>query len=114
MKVYVSVNGNKVVGYSHTPEQSTFEYEANEDFLNNPYKYKFENEKIVLCEDLNKLTRARKSNREYKAFLDTTDWMVQRHRDQKDLGIETSLTNEEFSELLQKRQEAREAIVNKI
>ena len=44
-------------------------------------------------------------------FLNETDWQVLRHRDQKDLGLETSLTEQEYKELLQKRQEARSLII---
>lgn len=44
-------------------------------------------------------------------FLAETDWKVVRHRDQQELGIATSLTAEEFQDLLQERQMARNSIV---
>jgi hypothetical protein len=44
-------------------------------------------------------------------FLNSTDWKVIRHRDQLALGVETSLTTEEFQELLRQRQNAREQIM---
>lgn len=43
-------------------------------------------------------------------FLNDTDWKVMRHLDQQQLGIATSLTAEEFQELLHQRQMARESI----
>lgn len=49
-------------------------------------------------------------NQQAKQFLDSTDWEVIRHRDQLELGIPTSLTDEEFKALLQKRQEMRDQI----
>jgi hypothetical protein len=39
-------------------------------------------------------------------YLDSTDWMVLRHLRQKTLGIPTSLTEQEFLELEQKRNDA--------
>jgi hypothetical protein len=52
-----------------------------------------------------------KTNAEAQAFLDSSDWKVLRHRDQQDMGLATSLSGEEFQELLQQRQMAREAII---
>ena len=43
--------------------------------------------------------------------LRLTDWMVIRHRDQVDLCIDTSLSKEEYKELLERRQYLRETIV---
>ena len=43
-----------------------------------------------------------------KRNLDNTDWKMIRHRDQIDLSIETSLSVEEYTELLNKRQTWRE------
>jgi hypothetical protein len=45
-----------------------------------------------------------------KEFLSNTDWQVMRHRDQVDSGLATSLTAEEFAQLLTDRQAARDAI----
>lgn len=47
-----------------------------------------------------------------KANLDKTDWKVTRHRDQLDIGITPSLTDEEYRVLLTKRQEWRDGIVD--
>ncbi len=43
-------------------------------------------------------------------LLSTTDWKVLRHQDQVTLGVATSLLHEEYIELLQQRQAAREAV----
>ena len=56
-------------------------------------------------------------NNEFRGVLDYKpnigkDWLVLRHQDQLALGIETSLTEEEYLELLKKRQEARTAVVD--
>lgn len=44
-------------------------------------------------------------------FLTSSDWKVLRHADQKALQIPTSLTDEEYSQLLADRQAARNVII---
>lgn len=44
-------------------------------------------------------------------FLNDTDWKVTRHRDQQAQGIETSLTEEEYQQLLVDRQNARDSVI---
>ena len=51
------------------------------------------------------------TNEEAKNYLNDTDWIVIRHRDQLALGQTTSLTNEQYLDLLTKRQAARERVV---
>jgi hypothetical protein len=65
----------------------------------------------VVIEDISAKLEQEKSNAEAQAFLDSSDWKVLRHRDQQDMGLATSLSGEEFQELLQQRQMAREAII---
>jgi len=43
-------------------------------------------------------------------FLQDSDWKVTRHRDQKEMGTATSLSDAEFEALLELRQIARNAI----
>jgi len=50
-------------------------------------------------------------NQNARDFLNETDWMVIRHRDQLALGIPTSLTEEEFRKLLEDRQQARDRVI---
>jgi hypothetical protein len=51
---------------------------------------------------------------ESQKFLNETDWQVIRHRDQLALGIETSLSEEKYLDLLQNRQNAREKVINNV
>ena len=51
------------------------------------------------------------TNDEAKHYLNDTDWLVIRHRDQLALGQTTSLTNEQYLDILTKRQAARERVV---
>lgn len=50
-------------------------------------------------------------NAEAKQFLNDTDKLVLRHRDQKELNIPTKLSEEEFQSLLVERQAARDRVV---
>jgi hypothetical protein len=50
-------------------------------------------------------------NAQAKQFLNDTDKLVIRHRDQKELSIPTKLSEEEFQALLVERQAARDRIV---
>lgn len=43
-------------------------------------------------------------------LLKETDWKVIRHRDQVDAGLPTSMSAEEFTQLLNDRQAARDSI----
>ncbi len=47
-------------------------------------------------------------------FLNGSDWKVIRHMDQLALGVETSLTTDEYLVLLQERQEARKKVINNV
>ena len=57
------------------------------------------------------ITNLINTNSESKNYLKDTDWIVIRHRDQLALGQTTSLTNEQYLDLLTKRQAARERVV---
>lgn len=50
------------------------------------------------------------ANIEHKEFLSSTDWKVLRHTREKALGIETSLTEDEYLALEQERENAARAI----
>lgn len=50
---------------------------------------------------------AQADKEEAEAFLNSTDWQVIRHKEQQDLGIETSLSEDEYFELITQRQERR-------
>lgn len=51
------------------------------------------------------------NNKTARNYLTDTDWLVIRHRDQLDLKLETSLNNDQYIDLLNKRQEARKQVV---
>lgn len=50
-------------------------------------------------------------NTKYENFLNQTDWIVSRHREQVELGEKTSLTSEEYTGLIQERQRIRNLIL---
>ena len=50
-------------------------------------------------------------NAQAKQFLNDTDKIVLRHRDQKELSIPTKLSEEEFQALLVERQAARDRVI---
>ena len=45
--------------------------------------------------------------KEAEQFLNSTDWKIIRHKEQQDLGIETSLSQDEYLNLIKERQERR-------
>lgn len=50
-------------------------------------------------------------NAEAEEFLKNSDWKVLRHIGQQALGLATSLTSQDYQELEQQRQMARETII---
>jgi hypothetical protein len=46
-------------------------------------------------------------NNKLKFQLTETDWIATRHRDQQDLGVNTTLTDEEYKEFLEWRESLR-------
>lgn len=59
---------------------------------------------ITAAEDL------AKAKADARKLLADTDWKVIRHRDQVDAGLPTSMSAEEFTQLLNDRQAARDSI----
>ena len=45
--------------------------------------------------------------KEAEQFLNETDWKIIRHKEQQDLGIETSLSEDEYLNLIKERQNRR-------
>ena len=72
-----------------------------------------DNEFVFADEHQEELARQEQEriNQNARDFLNETDWMVIRHRDQLALGIPTSLTEEEFQQLLLDRQAARDQVI---
>lgn len=52
----------------------------------------------------------KENNIKNQSFLNSTDWKIMRHIREQALGLETSLTNKEYLELENKRQEAAKSI----
>ena len=52
------------------------------------------------------------NNQTSRQYLKNSDWLVIRHRDQLALGIKTTLSDEEYLNILKKRQLKRERVVN--
>lgn len=50
------------------------------------------------------------TNKSSRLFLALSDWKVLRHQDQIALGVSTSLTAQEYTDLLTARQAARDAV----
>lgn len=114
MVIYVDVNPDgKILGYSKSPMVGFIEYDAPQDFIDCPFKCKYLDGQFVIDEIQDRIISNEINSREYQTFLNETDWQVVRHRDQLELGIETSLTNEEFFDLLRARQDSRDKIINK-
>ena len=67
---------------------------------------------VVEDEEKKQQYEAQIQSQEALNFLNTTDWKVIRHRDQQALGVPTSMTEEQFQELLEQRQSARDSIIN--
>jgi len=49
-------------------------------------------------------------NDEARQFLADTDWKITRHKEQVEMNIETSMTDQEYITLLQERQSVRDLI----
>jgi len=46
----------------------------------------------------------------HERALNRTDWMVRRHREEVELGVTTSLTTEQYQDLLTTRKNWRESV----
>lgn len=57
-------------------------------------------------------TNADALNEQKRRYLEDSQWMVDRHRDQVELGIDTSLTNAKYKTLLRKRNTARNGVTD--
>ncbi len=95
----------KIVMY----DGKVFATDSNLYFLNSEGKYeKYTDEEFKEQQEIKQVVQTTNQSLQ---FLDDTDWKVTRHRDQLALGIETSLTNEEYLNLLTQRQEARDLVI---
>ncbi len=75
-------------------------------------EYLLPSEYEVVIEDISAQVEQERINLEALAFLNATDFKVLRHRDQVDAGLPTSLSAEEYAQLLVERQMARDRVVH--
>ena len=90
-------------------DRKVFATESNLYFLNSEGKYEKYTDEVL--KEQQEIKQVVQTTNQSLQFLDDTDWKVTRHRDQLALGIETSLTNEEYLNLLTQRQEARDLVI---
>ena len=65
----------------------------------------------IIIEDISAQLSQEATNAAARKFLAESDWKTLRHKDELELGIPTSMSEQEFQALLQARQAARENIV---
>ena len=70
--------------------------------------FKWTIEELTEIEEINKVCNTTNTALN---FLNDTDWKVTRHRDQQAQGIETSLSELDYQQLLKERQKARENVI---
>ncbi|MFW5804650.1 MAG: hypothetical protein ACOCWG_05420 [bacterium] len=90
-------------------------YEEWNLILSNPEKFMIDvnNQQIIekpIDVEKIKLQKIRLFNNHAKKELSNLDWKVLRHKEQQDLGISTSLTTQEYQELLQQKQTIRDKV----
>ena len=107
-KPNVSADNIKILSYSGNipPERILYQNGKIEDINN----FIFVNGKYV--KRTKTIENIFNTNKTAKKYLSDTDWLVVRHRDQLDLKQKTSLTENQYLDLLEKRQEAREKVIN--
>ena len=89
---------------------TVFAVEPNTYYLDENGRFKkYSEDKIA---EIKETQQIQNDNNTALNFLNDTDWMVVRHRDQIDMGIETSLTEDDYSKLLKQRQEARDKVIH--
>lgn len=86
--------------------------EQNQSILNRTHYFDVSSNSVkTVSAEQSQLNLQAKSALEKQQFLDSTDWKVMRHIRQKALGIETTLTEEEYIALEQERQIAATTMV---
>lgn len=117
---YVCVENGRVVGMQNlkpnVPESVQVIEITDEEYkkINEEDTHRFNTETMkveMLPKEVFDQREIEEQNRVYQRYLNSTDWMVLRHLRQKELGIETSLTDEEFRILEAKRQDAATSII---
>lgn len=116
MKYFVCIEYDRVISvldYEPNVPSSVELVEITEDQYNqlNSGDYYFDvTKRVILSKDKSVINVARENEQRY-GFLDSTDWQVLRHLREKALGLETTLSEDQYIALEQKRQETAKSIV---
>lgn len=98
-------NGKDIVMF----DGKVFASERNLYYLDSNGIYqKYSSEELI---ELEEITSVVTTTNTALNFLNDTDWKVTRHRDQIAQGIQTSLTDDEYQQLLVDRQTARDSVI---
>jgi len=117
---YVCIENNKIVSvlnYSPSVPDTIQVVEISDNdykgIVNQTHYFDIDDRKIkaISIEASNK-KEIEQSNAIEREFLNKTDWMILRHLRQKFLGVTTSLSEQDFTDLEQKRHEAAGRIVD--
>ena len=116
---YVCIENNVVIGIqSYEPQVpstvsvTTISDEQYKQLMDQTHKFDVPSKTVVAVDSatLQEKEQYRLNGLE-REFLNSTDWKVMRHLRQKALGIPTTLTEEQYIDLEQQRQEAAARIV---
>lgn len=118
MAKFICIENNKVTSIldylPNAPDTvQVFEIsdEDSEKIKTDYYYFDIKSKKVLAIND-DKLKQIAKRGENFKNqnYLSSTDWKIMRHIREQALGLETSLTNKEYLELENKRQEAAKSI----
>jgi len=114
MMKYVCVEDNKVISIlkyaPNVPDTVTVVTITDEQYAGiSARNLKFDTASMSVCPlstEEQQIKQSETVNNNYRSFLNETDWKVLRHVREQALGITTSLTQEEYLDLEQQRENA--------
>ena len=119
MRYFVCVENNAVVSvcnYEPSVPKSVKKVEISkldyEKLQLESYYFDVASSAVVENAEIKQQLEIASTNKVHLDMLETSDWMVLRHIREKALGIETSLTNEEYIALEEKRELAARSILS--
>lgn len=109
-EVYIYLNEDGTLdgwGDGYSENAIVVEYDPNSDLFSNHVNYRYVDGEFILDLERMEEVRQRKelalAQEEARIFLAQTQTIVQQHRDEIDLGVETTLTDAEYKALLRER-----------
>ena len=117
---YVCVEDNQIINmlsYEPNVPESVIVHSITEEEYNNiladTHYFDLITNRVELVsnEEIQRKTQAFQNGQE-REFLNSTDWKVLRHIRQKHLGIATTLTEEQYTELENQREAAAQRVVD--